>query len=195
MSDTSLLWLVRHGETEWAVAGRHTGWCDIGLPAQGEAQAAALAPILGAEKFARVWSSPLQRARNTCRLAGFDARAEILDDLREWNYGDYEGRTGEEIRAERPGWIIWKDGVINGETVEQVGERAARVLARLHEPETLLIFAHGHLLRILTALWLGLPPVEGRRFALRPAAVSVLGYENGYRVIKRWNVESFGQLE
>ena len=187
---TSQVWLVRHGETEWAAAGRHTGWRDIGLTANGEAQARALAAVLGAMTFDRVWSSPLTRARSTCRLAGFEQRAVLIDDLREWNYGDYEGRTAEEIRVERPGWIIWKDGVLGGETVEEVGLRAARVLGRLCEPERLLIFAHGHLLRVLTAVWLGLPPVEARRFAFRPAAISVLGYENSYRVVKRWNWEA-----
>lgn len=184
----SEVWLVRHGETEWSKSGRHTGLKDLELTPLGEQQATALQPVLAAGRFDLVASSPLRRATQTCELAGFGGPAQSWDDLHEWNYGDYEGRTSAEIRSERPGWNIWTHGVEGGETVEQVGARADRVLAKFEaQSGRALVFAHGHLLRILTSRWLGLPPDCGRLFALLPAAISVLGYEGEIRVIRRWN--------
>jgi broad specificity phosphatase PhoE len=138
--------------------------------------------------FDVVLTSQLSRAVETCALAGFGDRAEVVDDLREWDYGKYEGRTTADIRTERPGWLLWRDGVPGGEPVDDVGRRADRVIARLREGEgAALVVAHGHLLRILTARWLGLAPADGRLFALDPATMSVLGWEREVAVIERWN--------
>lgn len=184
------IWLVRHGETAYSTEGRHTGWLDIPLTRQGQRQADRLKPILERKKFETVLVSPLQRARQTCRLAGFAERAEVLADMKEWSYGDYEGRLVSEIRAERPGWNIWRDGVPNGETLEQVEQRARRVLEHLGKKRgDALLFAHGHFLRILAACWLEMEVLEARRLALRPGSVSVLGQENGHRAIRVWNWE------
>jgi len=181
------IWLVRHGETEWARTGRHTGLNDIALTPLGEQQAVALKPVLAREAFDVVATSPLRRARDTSQLAGY-AEAQVWPEIHEWNYGAYEGRTSAEIRAERPGWHIWADGVEGGETVEQVGERAGQALGRLEGAAgKALIFAHGHFLRILATRWLGLCPDQGRLLALFPGAVSILGYEGDTRVIRRWN--------
>jgi probable phosphoglycerate mutase len=180
--------LVRHGETEWSRDGRHTGRTDVPLTEHGRRQAAQLACLLRGRHFAKVLVSPRQRALETCRLAGFGDVAEIRDDLAEWDYGDYEGRTTEDILAERPGWRLWHDGVPGGETVEDVGRRVESVLAEVRmTPGDVAIFAHGHVLRILTARWLGLEPRDGQLFALDPAGVSVLGYEHTSAVIARWN--------
>jgi probable phosphoglycerate mutase len=180
--------LVRHGETEWALDGRHTGRTDVPLTDRGRRQAAWLAGLLRARQFAKVLVSPRQRAVETCRLAGFGDVAEVRDDLAEWDYGEYEGRTTPEILAERPGWTLWDDGVPGGETVEDVGHRVDRVIAEVRStPGDVAIFAHGHVLRILTARWLGLGPRCGRLFLLEPAGVSVLGYEHTWAVITRWN--------
>ena len=182
------IWLIRHGETEWSRTGRHTGRTDVPLTPLGERQAAALARHLGGRPFALVLTSPLGRARETCRLTGYAEIAEPTEDLREWDYGDYEGRTTAEIRAEVPGWSIWTGDVPRGESVEQVGIRARRVIARAGAAAgDVALFAHGHVLRILTACWLGLPPANGRLFALGTAAVSVLGCERESRVISVWN--------
>ena len=182
------IWLIRHGETEWSRTGRHTGRTDVPLTPLGERQAAALARPLGGRPFALVLTSPLGRARETCRLTGYAEIAEPTEDLREWDYGDYEGRTTAEIRAEVPGWSIWTGDVPRGESVEQVGIRARRVIARAGAAAgDVALFAHGHVLRILTACWLGLPPANGRLFALGTAAVSVLGCERESRVISVWN--------
>ncbi|MBY0508182.1 MAG: histidine phosphatase family protein [Bryobacteraceae bacterium] len=182
------LWLVRHGETEWSRTGQHTGSADIGLTELGERQALALKSALAGEEFARVLVSPLRRARQTCDLAGFGAVAAVTPDLAEWNYGRYEGQTSAEIQRERPGWSIWGEGPEGGETIAQVGERAARVLEGLDALEgQAALFAHGHVLRILTAVWLGLPPNGARLFALSTGSISVLGYEHGTRVIRSWN--------
>jgi broad specificity phosphatase PhoE len=181
--------LVRHGETEWSRDGRHTGRTDVPLTDVGREQARSLAGCLTAWSFAKVLSSPLGRAMDTCRLAGYGGAAEIRDDLMEWDYGDYEGRTTAAIRAERPGWNLWSDGVPGGETVEQVGERADRVIAELGSVAgSVALFAHGHLLSVLAARWLGLEPERGRSFALGTATISVLGYERETRVIVRWNL-------
>lgn len=182
------IWLVRHGETEWAITGQHTGWKDIPLTARGEEQARSLQPILAGIEFDTVLSSPLQRAFETCRLAGFADRARQVDDLREWNYGLYEGRNSADIRKTVPGWNIWTHGVEGGETAEQVADRAGRVIDQLSAANgRAIIFAHGHLLRILATRWLGIPPESGRYFALLPAAVSILGFEGETRVIRLWN--------
>ena len=184
------LWLVRHGETEWSLSGAHTGRTDIPLTAAGRERAAGVGRYLAGRKFAGVLVSPLRRARETCRLAGYE-NALIDSDLSEWNYGDYEGRTTAQIQAERPGWSLWNDGVPNGETAAQVAARADGVighaLAVAGEGDVAL-FAHGHILRVLAARWLDLPPEDGCLFALGTAAVSTLGYERETRVITRWNL-------
>ena len=183
------LWLIRHGETEWSAAKRHTGRTDIPLTPTGERQAAALGQSLGDRRFGLVLSSPLRRASETCRLAGYGKPAEVTDDLCEWDYGVYEGRTTEEIRLEQPGWSIWTASVPNGESIEQVGRRAQRVIQRVLAIDgDVALFAHAHMLRILTACWLGLSPDAGRLFELGTASVSVLGYERETRVMTRWNL-------
>ncbi len=182
------LWLVRHGETEWSRLGRHTGRTDIPLTEAGRAQAAAVARKLSGHDFAMVLASPLSRALDTAHLAGFGHRVEPADDLMEWDYGEAEGRTTPEIRQEHPGWSIWRDGPKGGETAGQVAERIDRVIARVREADgDVLVFAHGHVLRILAARWLGEPPTEGRLYALSTATVSVLGWERETAVIERWN--------
>ena len=183
------LWLVRHGETEWSLSGAHTGRTDIPLTAAGRAQAAAIGRFLAGRRFLAVFVSPLERARETCALAGFGAVARIDPDLREWDYGEYEGRSTPEIQQQRPGWSLWSDGPSGGETVEQVAARAEAAIARAAAADgDVLLFSHGHLLRILAARWLGLAPSDGRLFALSTATVSTLGYERTTRVITRWNL-------
>ncbi|MGE0880156.1 MAG: histidine phosphatase family protein [Acidimicrobiia bacterium] len=179
---------MRHGATEWSQAWRHTGRTDLALLDVGREQAKALRPHLAHWTFAAIFVSPLKRALDTAELAGFGARAVIDDDLIEWDYGDAEGRTSKEIRVERPGWSIWKEGPVGGETVDDVGRRADRVIERAlsTEGDTLLV-AHGHLLRILTARWLELEPKAGRLFRLDPATISVLGWEHDYRTLNAWN--------
>jgi broad specificity phosphatase PhoE len=180
--------LVRHGETEWSRDGKHTGRTDVPLIERGRQQARAVGPALADRRFAVVLTSPLERASETCRLAGYGSVARARDDLLEWDYGDYEGKTTREIREERPDWSLWRDGVPNGETAEDVGARADRVLAELGlGGGDALVFAHGHLLRILAARWLGLEPGEGRLFALDPGTISVLGHERETAVLRLWN--------
>ncbi|HLK48679.1 MAG TPA: histidine phosphatase family protein [Bryobacteraceae bacterium] len=183
------LWLVRHGETEWSLSGAHTGRTDLPLTPGGREQASAIARDLRGRKFALVLTSPLERARETCALAGYGDAAQLEPNLREWDYGDYEGRTTVQIRAQRPGWSLWVDGFPNGERIEQVAARAEAVIARATQAAgDVALFGHGHILRILTARWLGLPPQDGRLFALGTAALSSLGYERETRVITRWNL-------
>lgn len=179
--------LLRHGETEWSLSGQHTGRTDIPLVEAGRDHAKAAGQRLKTWDFTQVLTSPLQRAADTCALAGFEGEPE--PDLMEWDYGDYEGLTTNDIRVDRPGWEIWKDGVLGGESVAEVGRRADRVIerARQVEGETLCV-AHGHLLRVLTARWIGLPPVGGRMFALSPGAVCVLGWERDNPVVEGWNL-------
>jgi len=185
------IWLIRHGETEWSRSGAHTGLTDLPLTAAGRDNAVALGRWMKGRAFALVLTSPLQRARDTCRLAGYGDGALVDPNLCEWNYGDYEGRTSPDIQKDRPGWNLWRDGVPNGETVEQVGVRAEAVIARaLAAGGDTALFAHGHILRILTARWLQLAPDCGRLFALSTATVSVLGYEHDTRVISCWNLSS-----
>jgi broad specificity phosphatase PhoE len=180
--------LVRHGETEWSRSGQHTGSTDIPLTEAGRRAAEALGAPLRARTFVLVLTSPLQRAAETCRLAGFGGVAVTRDELKEWDYGAYEGRKTVDIRNERPGWTLWRDGVPDGETAAAVGTRADRVVAELRAADgDALVFAHGHLLRVLAARWLGLEPEAGRLLALDPATISVLGYERETSVIRLWN--------
>jgi probable phosphoglycerate mutase len=182
------LFAVRHGETEWSLNGRHTGVTDIPLTQRGRAVAARLAPVLGAETFALVLASPLQRARDTCALAGLGAQAEIDGDLKEWDYGDYEGLTPQQIRSKRPSWLLFRDGAPAGETPEQVGARVDRVIERARAAEGhVAVFAHGHVLRVLAARWLGLPATSGAHFLLGTATLNVLSYYRGIPAIKCWN--------
>lgn len=170
------------------MTGQHTGRTDIELTDTGRRQAERLGGILAGRHFAAVLTSPLRRATETCRLAGFREAAEVRDDLREWDYGAYEGRTTADIRGERPGWSLWTDGVPGGESPEDVGGRADRVVAELGSLEgDAAVFSHGHLLRVLAARWIGLPPAGGKRLALHTATVSVLGYERETPVLLRWN--------
>ncbi len=178
--------VVRHGETEWSRELKHTGRTDVPLTEVGERQARAVGEALRGRTFALVLSSPLRRAADTARLAGIEA--ELRDDLAEWDYGDYEGRRTVEIREEVPDWTIWRYGAPGGESVEQAGARADRVVDELRRCEgDVLVFGHGHFLRVLTARWLDLPPGDGRLFALDPATLGALGYEREQPVIRIWN--------
>jgi broad specificity phosphatase PhoE len=186
--DVPRLVLVRHGSTAWSETGQHTGRTDMPLTALGEQQAAALAPRLAEFRFARVLSSPLRRAVRTAELAGFAGRVETTDLLLEMDYGDDEGRTRDAIRAERPGWDLFLDGPLHGETLAQVAARAAALFHQLEGAAgPLLLVAHGHVLRVLTAVYLGLEPIFGRHLELGPASISVLGTEHEFRTIERWN--------
>ena len=186
--DASEVVLVRHGETEWSRELKHTGRTDVPLTNQGRLQARAVAAALHGRRFALVLTSPLGRATETCGLAGFGDVAEQRDELREWDYGAYEGRMTVEIRKERPGWSLWRDGVPEGETAAEVAARVDRVIADSRPAEgDVLVFAHGHVLRVLAARWLGLEPDAGRLFALDPATISLLGYERETSVIRVWN--------
>jgi broad specificity phosphatase PhoE len=179
---------VRHGETEWTRSGRHTGRTDIPLTDRGREEARALAAELAARPFVLVLTSPLVRAAETCRLAGLGEQARERDELMEWNYGAYEGRTTVDIRKEHPGWTLWDDGVPEGETPAQVAARIDRVIADVRSAAgDTAVFAHGHVLRVLAARWVGLEPAAGRFFALDPATISVLGYERETPVVRLWN--------
>lgn len=189
MSQTSrVLVLVRHGETDWSKSKQHTGRQDIPLNEQGRREGERLRHRLAAWPFARVFVSPLSRARDTCALAGLGDRAELRPDLMEWDYGAYEGRTRADILHERPEWSLWRDGCPQGETAEQVGVRVDRVLSEVRGIDgDVALFAHGHVLRVLTARWLQTPPSMGERYALSTASVSVLGREHASEVIWLWN--------
>ena len=182
--------MVRHGPTEWSEAGRHTGRTDVPLTESGRTAAAALAPLLAGHEFALVLSSPAVRARDTARRAGFE-RAEIDDDLLEWDYGDCEGLTTDEIRGRGPEWAqwtVWTGPLPGGETIDDVARRAARIIARADSSAgDVLVFGHGHQLRILTALALELGPSAGARFALDAAALSIVGSEHETRALRAWN--------
>jgi len=183
------LWLIRHGQTEWSLSGQHTGRSNISLTEEGRRQAEGVGRHLTGRSFALVLVSPLARARETCELAGFGGRAEVDPNLYEWDYGEAEGYTAQQVRQRIPGWRLWVDGPPGGETVEQVGARADAVIARAGKAAgDVLLFAHGHVLRILTARWLGLEPTGGQLFALETGSVSRLGYEHETRVIARWNL-------
>ena len=179
--------LVRHGETEWSRSGRHTGRTEVGLTEHGREQAETVGAALRDRHFALVLTSPLGRALETCRLAGFGDRAVQRDELMEWDYGAYEGRTTAEVREERPGWTLWRDGVPDGETVDRSGSGSTAYRRPSSADGDALLFAHGHVLRVLTARWLGLKPDAGRLFALDPATLSTLGYERETPVIQLWN--------
>lgn len=180
--------LVRHGATEWSTNGRHTGTTDLPLLPEGEDGARAVAPVLAQRSFALVLVSPLQRARRTCELAGLGARAQVEPDLVEWDYGEVEGRTTAELRAEIPGWSIWDGPVPGGETIEQVAARADRVIARARAADgDVALFAHGHILRILAARWCEWRPRAGKRLPLDTSTVSVLGWEHEYPTLRVWN--------
>jgi probable phosphoglycerate mutase len=174
-----MLYLARHGETAWSATGQHTGLTDLPLTERGERQAQQLGPRLDELSVAKVFTSPLQRAARTCELAGFGRVAEVDPDLVEWNYGAYEGLRTEDIRRERPDWRIFRDGCPRGETLVEIGARADRVIARVRAIDAnVLLFSSGHILRILTARWLGLEPAAGRFFLLSTASLSALGYEH-----------------
>ncbi len=182
------IWLVRHGETEWSVSGRHTSVTDLDLTDEGVRIAQALRPALALVDFDHVHTSPRRRARRTAEIAGF-GHAEVDDDLVEWAYGDYEGITTPQIRERDPGWTIWDGVTPHGETSEQVAERLDRVVDRaVREGGRTLVFGHSHALRVLAARWLQLPPQRGRHFYLNTATISVLGEDRGERVVRHWNV-------
>ena len=179
---------VRHGETEWSSRGRHTSFTDVALTPHGREEARPLVACLAEFDFALVLTSPRQRARETCDLAGLGARAEVIEDLVEWDYGDYEGLTTAEIRARVPGWTIFADGAPGGETAAEVTARADRVIARAEAAGGVVaLFSHGHFLRVLGARWIGLPASGGARLALDTATVSTLGHEHEQRVLRTWN--------
>jgi broad specificity phosphatase PhoE len=185
-----VIYLARHGETAWSLSGRHTGLTDLPLTDRGESNARLLAARLQELNFSRVFTSPLLRAVRTCELAGFGARAEADRDLLEWNYGEYEGRRTEEIHTQRPAWQLFRDGCPGGESPAQVGARADRVVQRTRGIQgNVLIFSSGHILRVLTARWLGLEPAAGRFFLLSTASLSALSYEHDLSqpAIHLWN--------
>lgn len=187
-SDPPEVVLVRHGETEWSRELKHTGRTDIPLTEDGRRQAGAVGTALQGRRFELVLTSPLVRAAESCRLAGFGDVVRERDELREWDYGAYEGRTTIEIRQEIPGWTIWRGAVPEGETIDEVAARVDRVIAELRDVQgDALLFAHGHVLRVLTARWLGLEPQAGALFALDPATISVLGNERETAVMRLWN--------
>lgn len=191
MSQGIELWLMRHGETEWSLSGQHTSRTDIALTEHGRKRAEELRDFLKGTSFNAVFTSPMQRARETCAIAGFASQAVVDDNLKEWDYGIYEGKTTPEIRAQVPGWSVWKDPIIDGESAEHVGERADAMIARALTSSSpggkVALFAHAHILRILAARWLHLPVTDGSLFALGTGSVSVLGWERETRVIQSWN--------
>ncbi len=185
-----IVYLARHGETEWSITGQHTGRTDIPLTARGERDAQNLGRRLKGTAFIRILTSPLSRASRTCELAGFGDQAEPDPDLQEWDYGQYEGRRTIDIHKEQPGWYLFRDGCPGGESVGAIGARADRVVAHLRATAgDVLIFSHGHILRVLAARWLGLPPADARLFMLSTAALSILGYEHSLNepAIRLWN--------
>ena len=185
---TQEVFLIRHGETEWSLNGRHTGSSDIPLTEKGRQVARLWQPYAAARSFGLVLSSPLQRARETCELAGLAGQAQIEDDLREWNYGDYEGLTPQQIRAAQPKWQIFRDGCPGGESPDQVGARVDRVIARIRAVTgDVAVFAHGHVLRVFGARWLGLPASAGSHFLLETATLCTLSSYHGVPAVKRWN--------
>ena len=185
---THQVFLVRHGETEWSLNGRHTGITDIPLTDHGRQVAKLLRPILAKESFSLALTSPLQRARETCRLAGFEDVGHIEPDLMEWNYGRYEGLTPTEIHATAPGWLLFRDGAPDGEQPDEIGARVDRVIEKARAVTgDVIVFAHGHVLRVLAARWVGLPSSEGQHFLLDTATMNILSYYRGIPAIKRWN--------
>jgi broad specificity phosphatase PhoE len=182
------VYLIRHGETEWSLSGQHTGLTDISLTENGRNVAKRLKPLLATKKFALVLTSPLKRALETCELAGFSDRYEIDCDLLEWNYGEYEGLTPQQIHSFRPGWLIFTDGCPGGESPEEVETRVDRVITKVRAVEGhVALFAHGHVLRTLAARWLGLPVSLGCHFLLDPATLNIMSYYRGLPAVKQWN--------
>jgi broad specificity phosphatase PhoE len=194
------LWLVRHGETEWSADGRHTSVTDIPLTEHGRERARELKTYFAGRRFAAVLVSPMQRARETCAIAGYGDVAQVDEDLMEWNYGESEGKTTKEMRTKYgPGWSVWSSPILGGENVDQVGGRADRVIVRAlatidaaeksggDGANRVALFAHAHILRILAARWIGLEAVDGKMFGLDTGSVSVLGFEREQRVVSRWN--------
>jgi probable phosphoglycerate mutase len=183
--------LVRHSETEWSASGRHTGRTDVPLTEAGRDRARFLAGVLAGRRYELVLSSPLTRARETCEIAGLGDQAQTSEALLEWDYGDYEGLTTPQIQAQRPDWYLWRDGCPGGESPGQVAARVDPLVERLSRLDgDAVLFAHGHVLRVLTARWLGLEPGAGALWALSTASVSALGWERETRVIWRWNLVS-----
>lgn len=188
MSGAPEVLLIRHAATEWSVAGRHTGRTDLPLTEEGRQAAARTARKLEGQSFERVLSSPLRRARETCEICGLGAQAQTVDQLVEWDYGEYEGLTTAQIRELRPGWNLWRDGCPGGENTAQVGARADAVIAMLQTLQgQVAIFAHGHILRVLAARWIAAEPELGARLMLSTGALSVLGHEHGVGALRRWN--------
>jgi broad specificity phosphatase PhoE len=183
-----ILWLARHGETQWSLSGRHTGVTDVPLTANGAQQARALGTMIGDHSFSRVLSSPLARALDTARLAGFADRVEVSDMLREYDYGAYEGRTTADIQIERPGWDLFRDGCPGGESPDEVATRMGRFLAQLGGAGgDVLLFGHGHSLRALAATYLDSPIGLADRLSLGAGSLSILGHEHGLAAIALWN--------
>jgi probable phosphoglycerate mutase len=190
------VWMARHGETAWSLSGQHTGRTDLPLTERGERNARRLGQRLQGRSFVRVFSSPLQRARRTCELAGFGSAAAIDPDLTEWDYGAYEGKRSVEIHAERPGWDLFRDGCPGGEDAAAVGARADAVVRRLRAAGgDVLLFSSGHFSRVLAARWLGLEPQAGRYFLLNTAALSILSYEHNldHPAVRLWNDDSHAE--
>jgi len=182
------VYLIRHGETEWSLSTQHTGITDIPLTENGRKVAKLLESVLAKETFALVLTSPLERARETCELAGLGERAEIDRDLMEWNYGEYEGLTPKQIQAKARGWMLFNDGCPGGESPEQIGARVDRVIARVRAVEGhAALFAHGHIFRVFAARWLGLPATAGCHFLLETATLNILSYYRNIPAVKRWN--------
>jgi broad specificity phosphatase PhoE len=182
------VYLVRHGETEWTLSGQHTGSTDIPLTENGREVARRLGDKLRELHFAAVWSSPMSRSLDTARLAGFEHDVRIDDNLKEWDYGEYEGLTTPQIREANPGWFLFRDGAPGGESPEQIGARADRVIEEVRAVDgDVLLFAHGHILRVISTRWLGYPPNDGGKFSLGTATLSILGYEHEEASMWRWN--------
>jgi broad specificity phosphatase PhoE len=183
------IWLIRHGETEWSLSGQHTGRTDIALTEQGRRQARALAPALALHHFDTVLTSPMSRAIETCRLAGLGDRATQEPDLREWDYGVYEGRTTKEIRVQAPGWTVWNSPIPEGESLETIQARAQGLIRRLPTgPRRIALFSHAHFLRVLAGCWIGDSAALGAHLMLDTASISILGFDRECRAIRRWNV-------
>ena len=187
---TQQVYLVRHGETQWSLSGQHTGTTDIPLTDNGRTLAKRLEPVLASESFVLVLTSPLERARTTCELAGLGRRCQIDRDLMEWNYGEYEGLTPKQIHAQAPGWMLFSDGCPGGETTDEVGARVDRVITRVRAVDGhVALFAHGHIFRVFAARWLGLPASAGCHFLLDTATLNILSYYRGIPAVKRWNAK------
>ncbi|MEC4680154.1 MAG: histidine phosphatase family protein [Nitrospirota bacterium] len=187
-NNEQIVYIIRHGETEWSLNGQHTGVTDIPLTENGRTLAKLLQPVLAKESFALVLTSPLQRARETCKLSGLGDQADVDTNLMEWNYGEYEGITSRQIHETVPGWLVFNDGAPGGETPEQIGARADRVIAKVRSVRGVVaLFAHGHILRVLVARWLDLPATAGRNFLLDTGTLNILSYYRGYPAVKTWN--------